>query len=582
MPSRSGPVHVATTKRVYKGKTYQTHLLRRTFRKDGKVQHETLGNLSHLPDDLIELIRQRLRGELPPQGALQIVRSLPHGHVALCLGMIKELKLDNLIASRRCRERDLVLAMIVSRILCPGSKLACCRSLQPETASSSLSIELGLETVDERDLYQAMDWLLARQNRIENKLAKAHLEEGTLLLYDLSSSYYTGRTPGLVTYGYSRDGKSQFPQIVYGLLCNGQGCPVSIEVFPGNTADPATLSRQIAKVRQRFGIRRVAFVGDRGMITTRRIEEELKGVDGLDWISALRNDAIKKLAEAGDIGPELFDEKNLAEITSPDFPGERLIVCRNPLLAGERTRKRRELLAATEQELEKIAAATRRAKRPLRGKDKIGLKLGRVLGKHKMGKHFILEIEEDAFTYRRDEEKIAAEAALDGIYIVRTSLPAEEMGAEETVRAYKSLSRVERAFRSLKTVDLKIRPIYHWQDERIRAHVFLCMLAYYVEWHLRQRLAPVLFDDEARESAEAQRGCVVDRAPRSEVAQQKEATKRTRDDYPVHSFQTLLQDLATLTQNQVKVAESSDHLVTIKTEPTRLQRHVFDLAGIPL
>lgn len=580
MPSRSGPVHVATTKRVYKGKTYQTHLLRRTFRKDGKVQHETLGNLSHLPEDLIELIRQRLRGDLPPSGPWKIVRSLPHGHVALILGMIKALGLESLLGSRRCRERDLILAMIVWRIISPGSKLACGRALQAETASSSLPLELELGDIGQRELYEAMDWLLARQTRIENKLAKAHLEDGTLLLYDVSSSYYTGRTPELVSYGYSRDGKNRFPQIVYGLLCNAQGCPVSIEVFAGNTADPTTLSAQILKVRQRFGLRRVAFVGDRGMITTRRIEEEFRDVDGLEWISALRNDAIQKLAAAGEISPELFDEKNLAEISSPDFPGERLIVCRNPLLAAERARKRTELLALTESELQKIAAATRRPKRPLRGKDQIGLKLGRILNKHKMAKHFILEIEEDSFSFRRDEERIAAEAALDGIYVVRTSLPAEELEAQETVRAYKSLSKVERAFRSLKTVDLKIRPIYHWQDERIRAHVFLCMLAYYVEWHLRGKLAAVLFDDEDRAAAESQRSCVVERAPRSETARAKEATKRTGDGHPVHSFQSLLEDLATLSRNQVQVAGTEAHLITIKTEPTAFQQHVFNLAGI--
>jgi transposase len=584
MPSRSGPVHVATTKRSYKGRTYVTHLLRRSFREDGRVKHETLGNISHLPEDLIETIRLRLRDEsVPPQGALEIVRSLPHGHVALCLGVLRQLGLDQLIASRSSRQRELVIAMIVARILSPGSKLACSRSLKEETATSTLSFELQLGDLDERDLYEAMDWLLARQRRIENKLAKRHLQDGTLLLYDLSGSYYTGRCSGLVDFGYNRDGKNGFPQIVYGLLCDSGGCPISIEVFPGNTADPTTLASQIAKVRQRFGLNRVVFVGDRGMITSKRIEEELREVEGLDWISALRSDAIKKLVNQGAIQPSLFDERNLGEITSPDFPEERLIVCRNPLLADERARKRLELLAATERKLEEIAAATRREKRALRGKDKIALRLGRVLNQYKMAKHFILEIEDEQFSYRRNDEKIAAEAALDGLYVVRTSLDEATLATEDTVRAYKDLAKVERAFRSLKTIDLKIRPIYHRLDDRIRAHVFLCMLAYYVEWHLRQKLAPILFDDEERQEIEEQRESIVDPAPRSQRAQAKDARKRTEDGWPVHSFQTLLEDLGTLCQNQVRVAGSrSQDTFFIKTQPTAYQKHVFSLTEVAL
>ncbi|MGA0112281.1 MAG: IS1634 family transposase [Chthoniobacterales bacterium] len=517
MPSRNGSVHVATTTRTYKGKTYRTHLLRRTFRKDGKVMHQTLGNISHLPEDLIEVIRCRLRGDdLLAGGSWEILRSLPHGHVALVLGTLRQLGLDRLIASRNSRERDLVVAMIVARILFPGSKLACARALKEETATCSLALELGIGPLEERELYNALDWLVARQQRIEKKLATRHLEDGTLLLYDLSGSYYTGKQSALVKFGHCRDGKTGVPQIVYGLLCNARGCPVSIEVFAGNTADPNTLANQITKVRKRFGIQRVVFVGDRGMITGKRIEEELRGVDGLDWISALRSEAIKKLATQGAIDASLFDEKNLAEITSPDFPGERLVVCRNPLLAAERTRKRNELLDATEAKLAEIAAATRREKRALRGKDKIGLRLGRILGQYKMRKHFILEIEEDRFSYRRNDEKIAAEAALDGIYVIRTSVDERTLETEDAVRAYKDLSKVERAFRSFKTIDLKIRPIYHWLDERIRAHVFLCMLAYYVEWHLREKLAPILFDDEDRQSAEAERNSVVDPAPCSQ------------------------------------------------------------------
>lgn len=582
MPRRSGPVHVATTTRVYKGKTYRTHLLRRTFRKGGKVCHETLGNISHLPADLIETIRRRLRGEEPVlDEGWENVRSLPHGHVALVLGVLRELGLERILSSRRCRERDLVVAMIGARILAPGSKLACARALQQETATSSLAHELGLGEVAERELYEALDWLIARQRRIEKKLAARHLEEGTLLLYDLSSSYYTGKRSSLVDFGHSRDGRKGFPQIVYGLLCNAGGCPVSIEVFAGNTADPKTLAAQVAKVRRRFALRRVVFVGDRGMLTSKRIDEELRGVEGLDWISALRADSIKKLAAEGAVRPELFDQRDLAEITSPDFPGERLVACRNPFLAAERTRKREELLLATEKKLEEIAAATRRAKRPLRGKDKIALRLGRVLHRFKMAKHFECEIGEQRFAYRRKEEKIAAEAALDGIYVVRTSLEAAALGASDTVRAYKDLSKVERAFRSLKTVDLKIRPIFHWLDGRIRAHVFLCMLAYYIEWHLRAKLAPVLFDDEERESAETARPSIVAPAPRSQTALNKEITKRTADGWPVHSFQTLLQDLATLVINFHRVpGGSNQEIFEIKTTPTPFQRHVFDLARV--
>lgn len=584
MPTRSGPVHVATTKRSYKGKVYNTHLLRRTFREDGKVKHQTLGNLSHLPEDLIELIRGRLRGDVSPDGPWEIVRSLPHGHVAVVLGALKEIGLDRLIGSRRCRERDLVAAMIVLRILSPGSKLACARALKRQTATCSLALELELEGVDESELYGALDWLLARQHRIEKKLAGRHLEDGTLVLYDLSGSYYTGHRSELIDFGHNRDGKSGFPQITYGLLCNGQGCPVSIEVFAGNTADPTTLGSQIGKVRQRFGIQRVVFVGDRGMITSKRIEEELRSVEGLDWITALRADSIKKLAREGVIEPSLFDERNLAEVSSPDFPGERLVVCRNPLLAQERARKRTELLEATEKKLQEISSATRRDKRALRGKDKIGLRVGRTLNQYKMSKHFILEIEEDRFSYRRDEEKIAAEAALDGIYVVRTSVKEKRLSAEETVRAYKDLSKVERAFRSMKTVDLKIRPIFHWLDERIRAHVFLCMLAYYVEWHLRQKLAPVLFEDHERESAETQRKSIVDPAPRSPTAKAKDALKRTEDGWPVHSFQSLLEDLGTLVKNRVRISgapHANDDFYML-TKPTSFQQHVLDLTAATL
>jgi transposase len=582
MPSRSGAVHVATTRRVYKGRVYETHLLRRSVREGDKVKHQTLGNLSHLPPDLIDLIRRRLRGELPEAGPWEILRTLPHGHVAAILGTLRALEVERLLAARGCRERDLVTAMIVARVAAPASKLATARGLREETATSSLALELELGLVEERELYQAMDWLLERQTRIENKLAARHLEDSSLILYDVSGSYYTGRCSQLVKYGHPRDGKRGVPQIVYGLLCNAAGCPVAIEVFEGNTADPNTLASQIEKVRRRFRVRRVVFVGDRGMLTSRRIEEELRDVEGLEWITALRADSIKVLAAQGVIQPSLFDERDLAEVTSSDYPDERLIVCRNPLLAEQRSRKRQELLAATERDLEEIAVATRREKRPLRGKGQIGLRVGRVLNKHKMAKHFLLEIGEEEFSYRRDEEKIAAEAALDGIYVIRTSVEAEAFSSEGTVRAYKDLAKVERAFRSMKTVDLKVRPIRHWLDGRIRAHVFLCMLAYYVEWHMRQKLTPILFDDPEKDAAEAARKSIVAPAVRSDAALHKDQTKRTADDFPVHSFRSLLEDLATLAKNRVCLSGSEADAFYILTQPTPLQQHAFHLLGVPI
>lgn len=581
MASRSGAVHVATTRRTYKGRVYETHLLRRTYRDGDQVKHQTLGNLSHLPLDLIETIRRRLRGDpLEASGPWEILRSFPHGHVAAVLGTLKALDVESLLASRPCRERSLVIAMIVARIVQPASKLATTRALRDETASTSLGRELALGDIEDEELFEALDWLFERQTRIETKLAKNHLSDGTLVLYDVTSSYYTGRRSTLLQFGYSRDGKRGSPQIVYGLLCNADGCPVAIEVFAGNTSDPKTLGKQIAKVQQRFGVQRVVFVGDRGMLTSRRIDEELRDVDGLDWISALRADSIKLLASKGVIQPSLFDQRDLAEVVSPDFPGERLIVCRNPLLAEERARKRSELLAATEKELEKIAAATRRESKPLRGAAQIGLRTGKVLNSYKVGKHFELTIRDDEFSYRRNEARIAEESALDGIYVVRTSVSVERFGPEDTVRAYKDLSKVERAFRSIKTMDLKVRPIFHWLDDRIRAHVFLCMLAYYVEWHMRRKLAPILFDDHERAEAEASRGSIVSRAPRSQAARAKDETRWTKDGIPVHSFRTLLADLGTLAKNRVRVAGISDSEIDLLTQPTPVQARAFELLGV--
>lgn len=575
-------MHVATTRRVYKDRVYESHLLRRTYREDGKVKHETLGNISHLPPDLIDIIRKRLasgQSQAADLGSFEIVRSLPHGHVMAVLGVLRQIGLDRILASRPCRERGLVLAMIVARILSPASKLATGRALKAETCASSLNAELQLGNVDDRELYGAMDWLLKRQPKIENELAQRQLQDGSLVLYDVSGSYYTGRKSELVKFGYSRDGRTRFPQIVYGLICNAEGCPVAVEVFAGNTNDSKTLAAQIEKVRKRFGLRRVVIVGDRGLITSRQIDETLRGEPGVDWITALRADNIKKLAAQGQIQMSLFDEQDLAEITSPDYPGERLIACRNPLLADERRHHREELLAATEKRLEEVAAATRRTRNPLRGKDQIGLRVGRILNRFKVGKHFVLDIRVDGFEYRRDTEKIAAEAALDGIYVIRTSVRREEFESERVVRAYKGLSHVERAFRSLKTVDLKIRPIYHWLDDRIRGHVFLCMLAYHVEWHMRQCLAPLLFDDHEREAAEDERTSVVAKAPRSSAARRKDATKRTADGLPTHSFRTLLADLGTLAKNRVRMNASAAEFEML-TRPTDLQAKALDLLGL--
>lgn len=584
MAKRNGSVHVATTKRTRNGKVYVTHLLRRSYREGGKVKHQTLGNLSHLPPDLIETIRRRLRGDEGPAGGdFEIVRSLPHGHVTAVLGTLRNIGLDTMIGSRPCAERTLVLAMIVARIVAPRSKLATSRALVEETASCSLVWELGLDQwetpPDQHDLYAAMDWLLARQRRIENKLAKKHLHDGTLVLYDVSSSFYTGRHCPLAKFGHSRDGKKGFPQIVYGLLCNAEGCPVAVEVFEGNMADPNTLQSQINKIRTRFGIARVVLVGDRGMITKRRINESLRDVEGLDWITALRADSIKKLVSEGVFETSLFDQRDLAEVTSPDYPGERLVICRNPLLADERTRKREELLAATENKLDEIVAATRRERRPLRGKERIALRVGKIVNRYKVAKHFVLEFSDERFSYQRDEQKIAEEAALDGLYVIRTSVSTETLDADSTVRAYKDLAKVERAFRCMKTVDLKVRPVYHWLSDRVRAHVFLCMLAYYVEWHMRVKLAPILFDDHEKEKAEAQRESVVRPAPRSQEAMAKERTKRTEDNLPVHSFQTLLSDLATLAKNLVRI-RSQDCAFHQLTSATTLQQHAFKLLNV--
>lgn len=559
-------------------------LLRESFRDGSKVRTRTLANLSHWPHHRIEAFRAFLKGATVGTSlgsdSFEIQRSLPHGHVAAVLGSLRRLGLDAILAAKRSRQRDLSVAMIVGRLLQPRSKLALVRSLGEQTLASSLGDVLGIADADEDELYAAMDWLLERQERIESALAKRHLQEGTLVLYDVSSTYFEGRHCPLARIGHSRDGRFNRPQIVFGLLTDAEGCPVASEVFDGNTGDPKTVLAQVKKLRDRFGLERVVLVGDRGMITSARIEEDLKQAPGLEWITALRGPAIRKLVETGSLDVSLFDERDLAEISSPDYPGERLIVCRNPLLAEERKRKREELLLCTEKELEKVAAATQRVKRPLRGKDRIGLRVGRVVGRFKMGKHFKLEIAEERFSYERNQAGIAEEAALDGIYVIRTSVAARTLSSEDTVLSYKRLALVERAFRSLKTVDLKLRPIHHHLATRVRAHVLICMLAYYIEWHMRRALAPMLFDDDDRAAAARRRKSAVAKAQRSEKAETKARTKLTADGSPVHSFQTLLDDLATLAKNRVQPKGAPAKPFEMITTPTPLQQRALDLLRV--
>jgi transposase len=450
------------------------------------------------------------------------------------------------------------------------------------TSHSSLGESLSLDSADETELYSAMDWLLQRQPRIERELAKRELQDGAMVLYDLTSTYFEGRHCPLAKLGHSRDDKSGTPQIVFGLLTNAQGCPVAVEVFDGNTSDPKTVATQVDKLRHRFGLQKVVLVGDRGMITSARIREDLPAAHGIEWISALRATQIQKLARDGQLQMSFFDETDMVEIAHPDFPGERLVACFNPLLAEERARKRPELLAATEKQLEKIAAATNRSKRPLRGKQNIGLRAGKILNRYKMGKHFELRIEEDSFHYQRKQASIEREQNLDGIYVIRTSVKADALSSEQVVASYKSLSGVERAFRSLKTVDLHVRPIHHRLPDRVRAHILLCMLAYYVEWHMRQLLAPILFDDHDKPQAQAARASIVAPARRSAAAHRKAATKKTDEGLNVHSFQTLLGDLATIVKNRILPKDKKIPAFDMLTTPTTLQQHAFDLLGVTL
>jgi transposase len=556
-------------------------LLRESYREGGKVKNRTLANLSRWPEHKVDALSRALKG-LPPArdlaGAFEITRSLPHGHVAAVLGTARRLGIEELIDPTPSRTRDLVVAMLIAQVIDPGSKLAFARGLRTQTATSSLGQVLGVAGCDEDDLYAAMDWVLARKDSIESSLAARYLVHGTLVLYDVSSAAFEGRTCPLGAIGHPRDGVKGRLQIVYGLLCTTAGIPIAIEVFKGNTGDPNTLAAQISKLKQRFGLSRVCLVGDRGMLTNARIRDEVRPAQ-LDWISALRAPQIKALVEDGALQLSLFDEQDLFEISSPQFPGERLVCCHNPVLAEQRTRKRQELLAATEKELTPIAAATRRATRPLRGKDRIALRVGKVINHYKMAKHFTLQITDDSFTFTPNTEAIAAEAALDGIYVLRTSLPDHTLERDDVLARYKGLEDVERFFRTLNS-ELDVRPIRHRLADRVRAHMFLRMLSYYLVWHMKQALAPILFHDNDKPAAAAKRANPVAAAQRSDDALAKAARKRTTDNTPVHSFTSLLADLATVCANQIQPTDDMPAF-TIITNPTPLQRRAFDLLDVP-
>jgi hypothetical protein len=557
-------------------------LLRESYREAGKVKNRTLANLSAWPEAKVDALARVLKGQPPPaaglDGAFEITRSLPHGHVAAVLGTARQLGLEELIDPVPSRQRDLVTAMAVAQVIAPDSKLAMARGLRDQTAAGSLGEVLHLGGCDEDDLYAAMDYLQARQDEIQDALAARHLAGGTVVLYDVSSAAFEGRTCPLGAIGHPKDGVRGRLQIVYGLLTSKDGVPVAIEVFKGNTGDPTTVASQVDKLKDRFGLGKVVLVGDRGMLTAARLREDVAPAH-LDWITALRAPQVKALVRDGDLQLTLFDQADLAEITSPDFPGERLIACMNPFLEAERARKREALLAATEADLGKIAAACARARRPLRGKDTIAVRADRVLRRRKVAKHFTVQITDDSIRYARDQDSITAEAKLDGIYVVRTSIGPDHLDSGEAVSSYKALAQVERAFRAFNT-DLDIRPIRHRTEDRVRAHVFLRMLSYYLSWHLQARLAPLLFTDDDKQTAQAARPSPVAPAARSPRALAKAATKQTPGDLPVHSFATLLADLGTICLNTIAPADPALPAFRLITTPTALQRQAFELLGV--
>ena len=572
MPARTGTAHVVTTTRKYKDQTYRTHLLRRSYREGASVKNETLGNLSHLPDAVVEIIRRSLRGEtfVPLAQAFEISASRAHGHVQAVAGAMQRLGFASLIASKPCPERDLVTAMVASRILAPSPKLATTRWWHTTT----LAEDFAVAQASEDDLYAAMDWLLARQDTIQKKLATRHLGEGALVLYDLSSSYFEGCTCPLARRGYSRDGRHGTLQVNYGLLTDARGCPVAVSVHEGNTADSKTFMPAVQKLRDDFGIKRMVMVGDRGMVSQKAIEE-MRQADGIGWITALKSVSIRALVEQGQLQLGLFDERNLLELSSPQYPGERLVACRNPELAKLRAHKREELLAATEQNLNKIKTRVDAGK--LSGGEQIGLRVGKLVNQYKVAKHFDLLIGENTFTFVRKGDSIAAEAALDGIYIIRTSVSAAQMDAPECVRNYKSLANVERAFRSFKTIDLKVRPIHHRLADRVRAHIFLCMLAYYVEWHMREAWRELMFADTELQ-AKATRDPVAP-ATRSKAALAKASTHSLVDGTPAHSFSTLLAQLACIVRNTCRTPQAAENAptFTVLTSPNPKQKRALEL-----
>ena len=561
MASRTGTAHVVTTKRAYKDKVYFTHLLRRSYRENGKVKNETLGNLSHLPDALIDIIRRSLQGEtfVPASQAFEVLRSRAHGHVQAVAVAMQRLGLAWVIASTPSRERDRVLAMVASRIVQPDTKLATSRRWH----SSTLAEDFGVADATEDDLYVAMDWLLTRQDAIEKKLAARHLREGALVLYDLSSSYFEGSTCPLAKRGYSRDGRPGTLQVNYGLLTDARGCPVAVSVFEGNTSDSLTFLPAVQRVRERFGLAQVVMVGDRGMVSQKAIDE-LRGQGGIDWITALKSVSIRSLVEQGHLQLGLFDQRNLAEITSPDYPGERLVACRNDALARLRAHKRESLLQSTEALLSLVKASVDAGR--LTGQDKIGVQVGKIINRHKVAKHFELSIGDAALNWARRQDAINAEAALDGLYVIRTSLDAKRMDAPDCVRSYKALSNVERAFRSLKTVDLKVRPIHHRLADRVRAHILLCMLAFYVEWHMREAWRELMFAD-TDQAAKATRDPVAP-AMRSASASAKAASKVLEDEQPAHSFATLMAEMSTLVRNTCRAPSAGADAPTFEVLTT--------------
>ena len=550
-----------------------TYLLRESYRENGRVKNRTLANISHLPSEQIELLSRVLKGEqlLPAEGVFRITRSLPHGHVQAVLDMFAFLKLPSLIASQHCRERDLVLAMIAQRILDPGSKLATTRLWK----NSTLGERLNVAEAEVDELYLAMDWLLSRQTRIENKLAKRHLQNGNLVHYDVSSSSYTGATCVLARFGHNRDGR-KLPCIVYGVMTDDEGRPISVDVYPGNTGDPTTVPDQMEKLKTRFGLERIVAVGDRGMLTQAQIDK-LRERPGIGWISALRAAGIRELIDKGQLERSLFDEKNLAEISSPDFPGERLVACYNPILAERRQRKRESLLAATESKLERISReVARRTKKPLK-KDEIGLKVGRVLNKYKVGKHFRLTIDDSLLRWERKNQAIELEAEMDGFYVIRTSEPSDRLSADNAVRGYKRLADVEQAFRSLKSLELLVRPIHHRLEKRVKVHIFVCLLAYYVQWHLKRAWSPLLFADQHLQQHRADRDPVAPAKQAPELVAKK-LDRRTDEGNEVQSFRTLLKELATQCENTCEFGEVGTTTPIVKlAEPTPFQTEAFRL-----